>query len=815
MTRVSKRSKHSGPCGPYLSWGASLALLAVLVGASLPPSAQAQVNSQAKPLSAAVGFAIPAGDLNTAILAFAQKADLQVFYDQTKVQGLQSPGVQGNLAPDIALAHILSGTGLTFRFTGPKAIVLQKAPVSADGATLPAVEVEARASGGQNPYGPGVGYVATRTMTASKTNTSVLEIPQTINTITRAQMTAQQSQTIRNALRYAPGVWVNDDADDRLDSFTARGFSLDQYLDGLKLLSGVWAVPKVEPYMLDRLDVLEGPSSTLYGADTPAGIIDMTSKRPTETPVHEVELSTGSYGLAQGAFDLGGPANKDGTLLYRITGIARTTGTEVNDTREERVNIAPSLTWKPNPDTSFTLLTSYLHDPNGGFWDELPLQGTLLYSPTGKISPSFYTGDKNFENYNRTQWQVGYEFWHRFNDIWQVRQNFRYTNLSLEYEAVQGLSMESDNVTMTRQAYTANETLNTINLDNEAQANFSTGPVGHTLLLGIDYQHLTWNDLTRWGDAPSLNILDPDYDLPIATPAVFQNQYEIEDQIGLYAQDQLKLGRWRLLLGGREDLTSYSLLNRLTDSTSEQSPSAFTGHVGLSYIFPTGIAPYVSYSTSFSPTIGTGYDGNAFKPTTGKQEEVGIKYQPHGWNARFTASLFNLLEDNVETTDPNHANYYVQTGQVRSRGVELSAVGSPEPGLNLRASYTHLATDITQANDGTEGNELADTPNNIISGWGDYTVQQGRMTGFGFGGGVKFGGQMFATNDNTYKMPSYVIVDAALHYDLSSLGRNFEGAKLAVNADNLFNEEYLAACSSSGCQYGLGRSVIATLSYSW
>lgn len=682
------------------------------------------------------------------------------------------------------------------------------------GATLSLPAVSVTASPG-NPALAADGYVAPAALGATKTGAALLETPQTITVITREELDARRPQTVRSVLRYAPGVQISEDADNRLDSLTARGFALDQYLNGLKQLSGTWAVPKTEPYLLERAEVLTGPSSVLYGQASPGGILNMVAKRPTAEPLHQVEIQSGTGAMMQGAFDLGGPLDKEGRVLYRLTGIGRTAETQTDHTREQRIAIAPSVTWKPDDDTSLTLLAGYLHDPKGGIWNLLPYSGTLQPNRYGRISPSFYTGDTGFESFKRDQSQIGYEFEHRFGKALTVRQNARYTHIDIDYASVQGLNLQADQRTLNRQTYTADERLDSFAIDNQAELKLDTGPLSHTLLAGVDYQRINWDNLTRFGAAPTLDILAPNYNQVIRLPGIFQNAYQTQSQVGAYLQDQIRLGGWSLLLGGREDWATTDNENRVTNRRTSQFDRAFTGRVGLTYLFDNGLAPYASYATSFQPVAGTNRQGAAFEPTKGKQVEVGLKFQPKGSNSFATVSAFDLRQTNVTTPDPVNANFNVQTGEIRSRGVELSGVASLSNGLNVRASYAYLDNKITKDNSGNVGHRLNNVPAHIASLWADYTIQAQALKGLGFGGGARYVGPTYATNANTVKIPDYTVFDAAVHYDLGQALPSLQGTQLAVNASNIFDREYVSFCSAVGCRYGLGRTVYASVRYSW
>ncbi|HEY4250530.1 MAG TPA: TonB-dependent siderophore receptor [Roseomonas sp.] len=694
-------------------------------------------------------------------------------------------------------------------------------PEAAAPLVLPQVEVTGAASGRPSTSAPDVrGFVAHADDTATRTNTSLLETPQSLHVVTRDQIDQQNAQTVRTLLRYLPGVYYSNDANNRLDGILVRGFQPDQYLDGLRLIGGTWAVPKVEPFLLERAQLLLGPSSVLYGQGSPGGLLNLESRVPPDAAVHHLQLQGGTWNTWRGSFDLGGALNQDRTLFGRITGTATTSETQVDHQREQRVAIAPSLSWRPNADTTLTVLGSYLYDPYAGFWNQLPYQGTLLPNRYGPLPRDFFVGDDQYEHFTRQQAMIGYQFWHRFDDTWSVTQNLRYTQINTDYREIQGSSLLADQRTLTRNAYSSDENLNTLAIDTRAQARFATWMLDHTVLLGVDYQHSNWRNLTRFGTAPSLDIVNPDYHMAalgrFLPPPLFQNARQTQNQLGGYVQDQIRFGGWTLLLAGRWDAYTNRTLNRLNGVTTDSSATHATGHIGLNYVFANGIAPYVSYATSFQPVAGVSRTGESFRPTTGTQYEAGIRYQPPDLNALFTAAIFDLRQDNVSTTDPVNTLFLVQTGQVRSRGLELSATASPLPGLNLRAAYTYLETEITRSNvPGTVGRRQPNVPQNIASLFASYSFQDRPLRGLTLGGGLRYTGTAYTTQQNTQRMPGYTTVDALVSYDLGAMTDRLRGAVVSVNAQNIFNKRYESTCSVLGCYYGVGRQVTASLDFSW
>jgi len=701
------------------------------------------------------------------------------------------------------------------------------------------VSTAERVSAGTN------GFVATRASGATKTDAPIMSTPGSVAVITREEMDVRRAQSIRDLMRYAPGVYFSNDTDFRFQQIKARGFDVEQYLDGLRLQGAPFGVARIDPWFLDRAEIITGPASVLYGAASPGGILNMVSKRPTETPFGEVSLQTGSFDRIQGAFDVGGPVDKDKKLLYRVTGLGLNANTQVDHIGEERFAIAPAWTWRPDIDTTITFLTSYRQDPKGGAFALLPFQGTLVPGTYGQIPRNFFAGDLNYESLKYKQATLGYEFEHRFDDVFTVRQNVRYLHDELNYVEIQpgGFTTTGagpmlrlvDGRTINRNYFSTNENLNTFAADNQLQAKFSMGPLQHTVLAGFDYQRFDFNNFARFAPTNTLDIQAPNYTQNIAVPtSVFQNLDQTLQQRGLYVQDEAKLGRLTVLGGIRYDWAEGNTLVKTTGARVLNDDQKPTGRVGAIYNFDSGIAPYVSYSTSFQPTnVGTvGIGNQPFKPTTGEQYEAGIKYQPPGTNLMFTAAVYDLKQQNVLVTISGlgiPTGTRAQVGEVSSRGFEGSVVGSLLPGLSLRGQYSYLDNRITGRQDADFGKVLANTPMHTASLWANYLVQNGAAVGFGFGGGVRYVHSMYTTNSNDWTVPTIVpgvsvpanvipastTFDAALSYDFGMRYKEWKGLSAALNVNNVFDRTYVSLCTAAGCRWALGRTVLATLTYRW
>lgn len=711
--------------------------------------------------------------------------------------------------------------------------ILSMEPAQAQDASgqirLDTIEVQGQ---GETGTGPVNGYVATRSATGSKTDTPILEVPQTINVVTADQIRAQGAQSVSEALRYTAGVRTElYGGASQFDSYTQiRGFKGDLFLDGMRLPDGAatadWTTSVIEPYGLERIEVLKGPSSVLYGQSGPGGLVNMVSKRPLATPFREIQLQTGSHGGAQAAFDFSGPIDPQGQFLYRLTGLGRSSETQTDFIDDNRLFIAPAFTWRPSADTTLTVMAQYLRERDGKTsFNYLPSSGTLYPNRVnGRLPWNRYAGEPGFDRFDRDQGSVGYAFEHRFNDSLSFSQNLRYTQNDVYLRAVnRNGELLADNRTLNRAAFRIDAAARAFTLDNRLEAKFGTGPLSHTALIGLDYRNETSEYDVGRGPAASIQIFNPVYGAVIADPGInFQRKDAELRQLGFYVQDQIKYERWIATLSGRYDIAdTKTRTHTLTTNAlvrSKANDRAFSGRAGLSYVFDNGIAPYVSVSTSFQPTAETDFYGNAFKPLTATQYEAGIKYQPSWINASLTAAVFDIRQQNAPSADPNLAHSFarVQLGEVSVRGFDIEARAQLTEGLGLIASYALLDHEITKSTVAADiGKRLPATPMHQGSLWADYTFQGGVLAGLGLGGGIRYVGSTYDPN-NTVRIPSYTLVDASLSYDLGKLAPALDGAKLAVVAKNLFDRYYVSQCGNvPGCTLGSRRSVLATLTYRW
>lgn len=683
---------------------------------------------------------------------------------------------------------------------------------------------------GESVTAPLQGMVAKQSAAGTKTATPLIKTPQTISVVTREQMDEQRVESVADALNYSSGVVTNyRGSSNRNDEVIVRGFRYaPKFLDGLSFgLSGQGAaLGKIDPWLLERVELVHGPASVLYGQVNPGGLISMTSKRPTAEEIHKVQISGGNQHLGEAAFDFGGALNDDKTLLYRLNGIGSTKHEFVKDSKQERVAIAPALTWLPNPDTSLTLLTLYQNDPEAGYRNFLPAYGTALKSDSGQIPYDLNVSDPNYHQSKRELASFGYIFDHSFNDVLSFQQTMRYSHLDQKYKyLVYTYGGESaDDTTLHRRQQKEYTKTDELGWDNQLKAKFATGDVEHTVIGGLDYK---WQkkDYNLW--RYSSDGFDFDWTNPTYGNASLVDDSQLSlststlttlNQLGVYLQDQLEWNGWNLLLSGRHDWSEVTTRDR-TDSTTEQNnDSAFTGRAALLYAFDNGLSPYISYSTSFEPNLDSGAPGtDPFKPTTGEQTEVGLKFQPKGSNTIMTVSLFDITQKNVSSYNST-TYYYEQIGKVKSQGVETEIHTQLTPEISLLGSYTYTdaETKDSVSTSSPAGKTPASIPRHAASAWGSYSFLNGPLQGLMVGAGVRYVGDSYGDNKESFKVPHYTLYDAMARYNLGEASPSLKGASVQLNVNNLSDKHYVASCSgTSACFYGTGRTITATVSYSW
>jgi iron complex outermembrane receptor protein len=652
---------------------------------------------------------------------------------------------------------------------------------------------------------------------ATKIATPDIETPQSVSIITREQFEEQGAISVRQAVSYTPGVYSNQiGASNRFDYIVLRGFSdgsLDNvYLDGLKMMGDTNSHSSlvVDPWFLENIEVVRGPASVLYGRSSPGGIVALTSRKPSFDPGGEIKLFAGNNNQRGAAFDVTGALDDNDRVAARLSGMTRYADSQFDTLKEQRYAIMPSLTWRITDQTRLDLM-AYLHrDPEGGSHSGLPYEGTVVPHYGKKIANTFFEGEDDYDKYDRRENMVGYNFEHLFDNGWSVRQKLRYLHTKVELNQVYAAGWLNE--TELNRGYSgSDEKMNAITLDNQLDGSVDTWAVNHRLLIGIDYQDRSNDTTGYYGAFPAIDAFNPVYGAKPDYITMYSREKHKLRQTGYYLQDQMSWERWRLTLGGRYDQVSVSNIDKLNQTRSDLDKNNFSTRAALLYLFDNGFAPYISYSTAFTPTSFADENGNVLDPMKGKQWEAGLKYEPEGMNSQFSASVFRINQTNIATkeepTDP-----YRSIGEIESKGVELEAISQLTDSFRLQAAYTYTDIRYKKSSPEEQGKRAVYAPRNQASAWLSYDVKSGPLDGLTLGSGVRYVNGITSDRLNTHTLPSYTLVDMAIGYDLSKVG--IKGLSAQLNVNNLTDKSYIAACNSlSYCYFGAERSIVGSVSW--
>ncbi|ENL0079711.1 ferrioxamine B receptor FoxA [Citrobacter freundii] len=652
---------------------------------------------------------------------------------------------------------------------------------------------------------------------ATKLATPDIETPQSVSIVTREQFEEQGATSVRQAVSYTPGVYSNQiGASNRFDYIVLRGFSdgsLDNvYLDGLKMMGDTNSHSSlvVDPWFLEDIEVVRGPASVLYGRSSPGGIVALTSRKPSFDAGGEVKMFAGNNNQRGAAFDVTGALDDNDRVAARLSGMTRYADSQFGPLKEERYALMPSLTWRITDQTRLDLM-AYLHrDPEGGSHSGLPYDGTVFPHYGQKISNTFYEGENDYDKYDRRENMVGYNIEHMFDSGWSVRQKLRYLHTDVELNQVYAAGWLNE--TELNRGYSgSDEKMSAITLDNQLDGSFDTWQVNHRLLVGFDYQDRSNNTTGYYGAFPPIDAFNPVYGAKPDYIDMYAREKHKLRQTGYYLQDQMSWDRWRITLGGRYDQVSVSNIDKIKDTRSDLDKNNFSTRAALLYLFDNGFAPYVSYSTAFTPTSFADENGNLLDPMKGKQWEAGLKYEPEGLNSQFSASVFRINQTNIATkeepTDP-----YRSIGEIESEGVELEAISQLTDSFRLQAAYTYTDIRYKKSSPEEQGKRAVYAPRNQASAWLSYDVKSGPLDGLTLGSGVRYVNGITSDRLNTHTLPSYTLVDMVIGYDLTNIG--IKGLSAQLNVNNLTDKRYVAACNSlSYCYFGAERSIVGSVSW--
>lgn len=674
----------------------------------------------------------------------------------------------------------------------------------------------------ENPTAPVDGYVAKHNLSATKTNTPIIETPQSLSVVTSDELEDRQAETLSQALSYTPGFTSQPTSFNRTsDRFRIRGFDVESATggslrDGLRLQNNSYDGVQ-EPYGLERVEVIRGAASVLYGQLSPGGMVNGISKRPTQQPLRELNLQVGSNDRKQLSADFSGPLAGSDTLSYRLTMLSRNSDTQQDHINDDKLYIAPALTWRPNEDTSLTLLSFY-QKSDTRFSAPLPYQ---MVEGVGdgafKIGRSDFIGEPDYDDMNGEMSAIGYEFEHNFDEHTRISHKLRYYEADVKWNYLQiqpsdaAVNFSASTGTLLRRYSDRHERSRGVASDTNVESKWNFGPVDYTLLVGLDGYDTSYDSHNFRASAPALDLTTYDYGQPVVVnrdPSRDRGSQIDTLQKGIYLQNQFKFGdKWVLLVGGRHDWADQQQEAHRNGLKASQDDEATTGRAGLVYLADNGLAPYISYSESFFPVSVAEVTGQTFAPTEGKQYEAGVRYQPKGSNLLLSAAVYELTQTNVLKQDPIGGTYR-QTGEVRSRGFELEAKADVTPALSVIASYAYTDARITKSAIPTEVNQRSeDTPYHQAALWASYDFVNWGIPQLTVGAGARYKGTTQASGIDS-AMPAYTLFDAMARYQID------ENWSVTLNANNLTDKEY-TYCEFSSCRYGDERNMLTSVNFTW
>ncbi len=652
---------------------------------------------------------------------------------------------------------------------------------------------------------------ASRAVTATKTDTPLIQIPQSISIVTSQQIKDQGALTMQSALQYTAGV-TNEGDDTRGDFNVIRGFSAVNYLDGLKREFGFVYLPRNEVYTLDRADVLLGPAAVLYGAGSSGGLVNMESKRPQFQFGGEVTASYGTFDRKQAQFDVTGPLSD--TIAVRLVALVRDADTLVHYIADNRKLVEPSITWKPDDKTNVTLLGLWQRDYTGSSAYN-PLAATLYASKADRMSRRTDLGEPDFDNGPKNDKSLTLLAEHQFSNALKFHSASRVEGDHTTYGQIYGVYSAGTSITdpfvadlgdgqsyVPRSLFAFKAHYRSLDSDNNLALSFKTGPFTHKVLAGVQYSYfrqMSQQAFDYLGATP-INIYDPVYSSgTVADYGPLTRQVLIDT--GIYGQDQIRFeDRASLVVGVRRD----HLKSENTDQPTAID-NATTFRAGLTVDVAKGLSPYVSYSESFQPVSGLSQFGSTYKPLYGKSYEGGIKWQPvQGAMIRLT--YYDITERNHLVPDPAQPLNSIQAGEVKSKGFEFQGNWNVARNFTLSAAYTHNSSKVTG-----EDRQEDNTPKDAASIFGTKTIPLREDVTLRVGGGVRYVGRQISgdTMETSLrvKTPHYTLVDALIALDVRKW-------TLQVNAINLLNKYYYAACDTYGsCENGDPQTFNVALTY--
>ncbi|MCC5603297.1 TonB-dependent siderophore receptor [Nostoc favosum] len=657
-------------------------------------------------------------------------------------------------------------------------------------------------------------YRVPNASTATRTDTPLRDIPRSIQVIPQQVIRDQNANRLQEILENAPGVTGSFRSPRSVSNFfNSRGFELEILRNGAPDTLGADYSYTVTDN-IERVEVLKGPASVLFGLGAPGGVANVITKKPLREPFYEIRATAGNFDTYRGAIDLSGPLNDSKTVLYRLNASANTVGSFIDFFKRDTYLVAPSLTWQIGERTTLTFDAEYQKISGTTTDNGLPAEGTILPNPNGRVPRNITRSEPTLKNDDDDTdlYRIGYNLEHRFSENWQLRSSLQTIFYKENVRSAIPLGFLDNKREQPLLYLQSDNFLDSYQFDNYVVGKFSTGRIQHQLVAGFNLysRYLRYTDGLE-GSLPPIDVFNPVYGrttLADLTDVVFPEARFQDKGLGLYVQDQITLAEnLKVSLGGRFDIFRQDASFEPFFPSASLSEQAFSPQVGIVYQPIKPISLYASYSRSFTPASGTASDvSGQFRPERGTQYEIGVKADITD-KLSATLALFDITRTNVATPDAINPLRSIQTGEQNSRGVELDLSGEILPGWNIFAGFLLIDPKLTADNTFPVGNQLNNTPRTSLNLWTTYQIQSGDLQGLGVGLGIFYAGERQGDLDNSFQLPSYVRTDASIFYKRNQF-------RAALNLRNLFDTEYFVSAGGRNRVY-LGDPFTVQGSLSW
>ncbi|WP_323158990.1 TonB-dependent siderophore receptor [Pseudomonas viridiflava] len=662
----------------------------------------------------------------------------------------------------------------------------------------------------ETAQGPVQGYRATRSASATRTDTSLHETPQSISVVTREAVEDIGATRLQDALDYAGGVGrANNFGGQGLTTFTVRGFTTGEfYRNGFPVNRGYPNMPDAST--IERLEVLRGPATTLYGRGDPGGTFNVVSKQPLAERSVTLGSQLNDQGMKRGTLDASGPLDDDGRFTYRLNVVGEGGDTFRDHVETERYGVTPVLAWQVDDATRITFEGDFMRN-------NAPLDRGLTRYPaqTRTASRDTFFGEKDVGKLHNDNNMAQIRFDHDLNADWKLGGGIQMLDGSLKGDAIEANGLAADGRTLGRNFNYRKLEWTDRDVQLNVTGHFATGGFDHTLLAGVEYEDYDYKSIIRRSsgavNAYTIDIFDPVYGQ--ARPALTRTTTNDKENLKTYAafvQDQVALTeRMKLLAGVRFERFEHDYDTFGVGVPFTNSDNAVTPRLGLTYDLTDTVAIYANTARSFKPNTGASRLGGGFKAEEGKSYEVGVKWEALDRQLSVDAALYQIEKQNVLTTDPVDSTFSVAAGEVRSRGLDLNVVGNLTPEWRVMGSYAYVDAEVTKDNTLRSGTRLLNIPEQTFSLLNVYEFQDGALRGLGLGAGGRYVDQRAGQTANTaFSMDSYTVFDLLAFYKVN------EHVKLKLDVKNVFDKDYEEGAFGNVYAYpGAPRTVQVGIAY--